>query len=859
MMLAERLPELSLVAGSRPPEEGCEHGGDRVRPSGALQTLGLGALNQAQTPRVIGHLCGVASVPDELSQLIQRRSDGNPFYIQQLTLELRESGHVEIVGGRCKLREDIAERVANALPDKLRGVITSRVDRLGDDAAAGAEGGLRLRPCFREAALERDAPDRAAARAHRRGAGVLLGSNLIHRETADGEPSYAFTHALVQEAIYELLPMAQRKRLHRRIADWLEAQHAGAMAGFYGVLASHCMLADEFARALNHLEGGALTAMRHSAYREAITHLANGAAHRARSARSTPIALRQARWQSLLGDSHHELSEFVQAEKQYLKVLALLGQPYAPSAARPGGRHPGAAVAAGGLPHARTAQRAPTPRVAEALRLASHAYSQLSEIYYHENNPLAVLQLTLLSVQHAQRAGVDAELRKATARWRSASARPDWRASRAATAQRRSSWPSRGRRCQRHGLCTSAGHRACVEPMRLGTLLDSSGSRAADAVSRNSASLSARRSAGLRAVGALQRGRIRRSRALVERDERSGARHAAARARLALCRGLQLRHRFGRVDAAEVEAVQRAPRERRIAGRPPDVAGLGGLGLAAAGRSGARAGRRPRRASSCCSGRRRWPAPVSSTGRWAWSRRCSPAADGAGADRPGARRRTARACAMLNIYTQQVPSTRPRGYFLLACQAEIKGSQAAGDGAVAQGRRQRARRCRCPTTRRAALLALGQRLPAGNAELAQAQRSFDALRRAQPRLFQPAGTGIEGARSGGTQEDRDPRWRHGRADGRVPPDAQRGAAREARGDGLPDRLAAGRQGRDRAARRPHRGTWPAYLVRLLRQRLSHAARGLSRLAARSRRTRCRAGATRCSRNRSRRSGRTSSR
>jgi hypothetical protein len=101
--------------------------------------------------------------------------------------------------------------------------------------------------------------------------------------------------------------------------------------------------------------------------------------------------------------------------------------------------------------------------------------------------------------------------------------------------------------------------------------------------------------------------------------------------------------------------------------------------------------------------------------------------------------KTGRACAMLNTYTQQVPSTRPRGYFLLARHAELKGSKRQATSlwrkaaAAAQAQSM-------PYDQAAALLALGQRLPAGNPELAQAREIFASLRVPEPALFQPTGS-----------------------------------------------------------------------------------------------------------------------
>jgi tetratricopeptide (TPR) repeat protein len=97
---------------------------------------------------------------------------------------------------------------------------------------------------------------------------------------------------------------------------------------------------------------------------------------------------------------------------------------------------------------------------------------------------------------------------------------------------------------------------------------------------------------------------------------------------------------------------------------------------------------------------------------------------------------TARACKMLETYTRRVPSTRPRGYFLLAYYEELLGSLGK---AMKLWRKAAASAAKMsmPYDRAAALLALGQRLPPGNPELKEALTIFRSLDVPIPDLFQP--------------------------------------------------------------------------------------------------------------------------
>ena len=68
---------------------------------------------------------------------------------------------------------------------------------------------------------------------------------------------YLFRHVLTREVAYESLLYADRRHLHRRIGESIEAQQAGRLAEYWEVLAIHFGLAEEWDKALDyHLQAG---------------------------------------------------------------------------------------------------------------------------------------------------------------------------------------------------------------------------------------------------------------------------------------------------------------------------------------------------------------------------------------------------------------------------------------------------------------------------------------------------------------------------------------------------------------------------------------------------------------------------
>ena len=114
----------------------------------------------------------------------------------------------------------------------------------------------------------------------------LVAAELIFRRGSPTEPLYAFKHALVQDAAYQSLLKSRRQQLHARVAEALEAGHAGEGDAPPEILAHHLTEAGLLARALPAWLAAGERAWRRSAYQEAIAHLRRGleiASERARS------------------------------------------------------------------------------------------------------------------------------------------------------------------------------------------------------------------------------------------------------------------------------------------------------------------------------------------------------------------------------------------------------------------------------------------------------------------------------------------------------------------------------------------------------------------------------------------------
>jgi predicted ATPase len=220
----------------------------------AYTTVPLGPLAPAEAEKLaIERLCAHAAdgFTSRAGDLV-RTAAGNPLFIEQLAATVFETS------------------ADGALPTTIRGIVAARLDALPPpersvllDAAVGGK-------TFWRGALKRMREDDEEL-------GDILGAlerrDLIRRDTVsaiEGDRQYSFTHMLIRDVAYELLPREQRRRGHEQVAEYLE--DATAEIGEAGAaLARHWRDAGDPQRALQYFVAAAEQAEQGWAKERAVT------------------------------------------------------------------------------------------------------------------------------------------------------------------------------------------------------------------------------------------------------------------------------------------------------------------------------------------------------------------------------------------------------------------------------------------------------------------------------------------------------------------------------------------------------------------------------------------------------------
>ena len=215
-----------------------------------VDRVDLGRFGRHELVQQLAAILGEDPTPT-LTEIVHARSDGIPFYVEEL---IAEGGS----GGMSSTLHDILElRLASLSPRALELV-----------RAAAVIGGRFLHDrLVAVAVLDEDHLVDALRESIE--AGILVTVDDV------GGPSYAFRHALLREAAYDDLLPAERVRIHARLADHFEQlleSDASNDRSVVADLALHAYRAHDQPRALVAAVRAMEALMVAFAFREALVH-----------------------------------------------------------------------------------------------------------------------------------------------------------------------------------------------------------------------------------------------------------------------------------------------------------------------------------------------------------------------------------------------------------------------------------------------------------------------------------------------------------------------------------------------------------------------------------------------------------
>ncbi len=231
-----------------------------------VEVISLHTLSAEGTAALIGDRFGQHDVSPALRDAIHERTEGNPFFTEEVLSALVEAGAIfsERAGWERRAIDEIL------LPQSVKAVIGQRVGRLTIEAqemlrtacVLGQEFELDvlLAASGQEESVVLDGLDAALAA---RGCWRSGGPNRGER--------YAFAHALIGQVLYDETPRHRLRRLHVRAGEALERVR-GDRPDAAAEVARHFLTGGAEDRALPYLERAGDHAVTLYAHDEALSH-----------------------------------------------------------------------------------------------------------------------------------------------------------------------------------------------------------------------------------------------------------------------------------------------------------------------------------------------------------------------------------------------------------------------------------------------------------------------------------------------------------------------------------------------------------------------------------------------------------
>jgi predicted ATPase len=187
--------------------------------------VNLNRLSNRESLIMVSHLLGTEELDRDLEEFILEKTEGVPFFIEELIKSLKDLKIIEKEDDRYRITKDVKEVT---IPATVQDVIMARIDSLPEGtkgllqtiSAVGRESSYDLIKHLTGLSEEELLPQLS----------VLKDAELLYERGIYPQSTYIFKHALTQEVVYDSLLLKKRKEI---LPLWTQCQRGqgGSISG----------------------------------------------------------------------------------------------------------------------------------------------------------------------------------------------------------------------------------------------------------------------------------------------------------------------------------------------------------------------------------------------------------------------------------------------------------------------------------------------------------------------------------------------------------------------------------------------------------------------------------------------------
>jgi predicted ATPase len=229
MLLMTSRPEFSFSCGVR-----------------VFSEVTLSALGETSIKELIQYHLGKNALNGSVFRYLLERSDGIPFFIEELTRMLLEHKIIKL-----KKNEYVFEENADVqlIPIGLQDLLNAKIDKLNyakDTAQLAAAIGREF--CY-DLLIRTSIKDKASVQFD---LNVLLQNDIVYQQRRVQNNNYIFRYALIRDAVYNTMIPGFRKKIHLSIAAALEEYFYKRIAENPIEIALHFAKAENYRNAITY-------------------------------------------------------------------------------------------------------------------------------------------------------------------------------------------------------------------------------------------------------------------------------------------------------------------------------------------------------------------------------------------------------------------------------------------------------------------------------------------------------------------------------------------------------------------------------------------------------------------------------
>ena len=200
-------------------------------------------LTENETMELVENLLNIKQLPSSFKSLLLKRSQGNPFYVEEIVKSLIEQEFIRMEKKKWVFKGNIKNI---KLPDSVEGVILSRMDRLDLIERDVIQIASVLGREFDEDILTGIYGD---TKRLKKSLHILRSLDLVKRDNKN-RSKYFFKHILTSETAYNTLSFERKREIHHDVAIFIEKTNKGSIDEFLGILSYHYYLSKNYDKAL---------------------------------------------------------------------------------------------------------------------------------------------------------------------------------------------------------------------------------------------------------------------------------------------------------------------------------------------------------------------------------------------------------------------------------------------------------------------------------------------------------------------------------------------------------------------------------------------------------------------------------